>query len=53
MSGTSKNIAGVDEARLSAISTGPLPGSRKVHVRGSIHPFLRVPLRKALSCVTR
>jgi phosphomethylpyrimidine synthase len=46
MSGTSKNIADIDEARLSAITTGPLTGSRKVHVGGSIHPFLRVPLRE-------
>src|SRR5512145_855448 len=52
MSGTSKNIAGVDEARLSAITNGPLPASRKVHVRGSMHPFLRVPLREIAQTTT-
>ena len=53
MSGTSKNIAGVDEARLSAITTGPLPASRKVYVDGAIHPFLRVPLREIAQTPTR
>jgi len=53
MSPNSKNIAGVDEARLSAITTGPLPASRKVYVRGSIHPFLRVPLREIDQTPTR
>jgi phosphomethylpyrimidine synthase len=53
MSGTSKNIAGVDESRLSAISTGPMPGSRKVYVRGTIHPYLRVPMREIVQTATR
>src|SRR5689334_22205419 len=29
-----------------AVSTGPLPSSRKVHVRGIHHPDIRVPLRE-------
>jgi phosphomethylpyrimidine synthase len=53
MSGTTKNIAGVDDARLSAITTGPLPASRKVYARGSIHSFLRVPLREIAQTPTR
>ncbi len=53
MSGTSKNIAGVDEARLTAITTGALPGSRKVYARGALHPFLRVPMREIAQTATR
>jgi phosphomethylpyrimidine synthase len=53
MSGNSKNIAGVDETRLSAITTGPLPGSRKVYANGSLHPGLRVPLREIAQSPTR
>src|SRR5262245_49412846 len=45
MSGTSKNIH-VDETRLAAITTGPLPASRKVYVPGSTYSFLRVPMRE-------
>jgi len=29
-----------------AVSTGALPASRKIHVAGSIHPQIRVPLRE-------
>jgi phosphomethylpyrimidine synthase len=29
-----------------AVTTGPLPASTKVHVAGSLHPELRVPLRE-------
>src|SRR5262245_31599455 len=29
-----------------AITTGPLPGSRKAYLAGSLHPELRVPLRE-------
>jgi phosphomethylpyrimidine synthase len=53
MSGTSKNVAGVDEARLSAITTGPLPASRKVHASGSMHTFVRVPMREIDQTPTR
>jgi phosphomethylpyrimidine synthase len=28
------------------VSTGPLPASRKVHVAGTLHPDIRVPLRE-------
>ncbi|MBV9110916.1 MAG: hypothetical protein JO306_16025, partial [Gemmatimonadetes bacterium] len=28
------------------ITTGPLAGSRKVHVPGRLHPELRVPMRE-------
>jgi phosphomethylpyrimidine synthase len=53
MSGTSKSSAGVDEARLSAITTGPLPGSRKVYGIGRVHSFLRVPMREIDQTPTR
>ncbi|HMJ55992.1 MAG TPA: phosphomethylpyrimidine synthase ThiC [Polyangiaceae bacterium] len=53
MSGTSKNIAGVDEARLRAITTGPMPASRKIYASGSIHSFLRVPMREIAQTPTR
>src|SRR5258708_39922683 len=29
-----------------AVSTGPLPASRKVYVPGILHPAIRVPLRE-------
>ncbi|MER8478578.1 phosphomethylpyrimidine synthase ThiC [Mesorhizobium sp. M1163] len=29
-----------------AVSTGPLPASRKIHKSGTIHPQLRVPMRE-------
>jgi phosphomethylpyrimidine synthase len=32
--------------RPAAVTTGPLPGSRKVYVEGALHPGLRVPLRE-------
>src|SRR5688572_31212637 len=28
------------------VTTGPLPGSRKVYVEGRLHPELRVPMRE-------
>ena len=37
MSASSRNTP-VDEERLSAITTGPLPASRKVYVNGALHP---------------
>ncbi|RWI36115.1 phosphomethylpyrimidine synthase ThiC [Mesorhizobium sp.] len=33
-------------ALTSAVSTGPLPASRKIHETGSIHPQIRVPMRE-------
>src|SRR5262245_12115733 len=38
--------AHVDEQRLSTITSGPLPASRKVYVPGVLYPFIRVPLRE-------
>ncbi|MCI0422110.1 MAG: phosphomethylpyrimidine synthase ThiC, partial [Acidobacteria bacterium] len=43
----------VDDARLSAITCGPLPASRKVYVPGTVHPFLRVPMREISQTVTQ
>ena len=37
----------VDEARLSAITTGPLPASRKVHVNGALHPSSESPCARS------
>jgi phosphomethylpyrimidine synthase len=31
---------------IAAVTTGPLPASRKIYVRGSIHPDIRVPMRE-------
>ena len=31
---------------IAAVTTGPLPGSRKVYVAGRLHPDLRVPMRE-------
>ncbi|HKQ68374.1 MAG TPA: phosphomethylpyrimidine synthase ThiC [Polyangiaceae bacterium] len=52
MSGPSKTIQ-VNEERLSAITTGPLPSSRKVHASGSLHAFVRVPMREIAQSPTR
>jgi phosphomethylpyrimidine synthase len=52
MSGTPKNTQ-VDERRLAEITVGPHPASRKVHVPGSTHPFLRVPMREIAQSPTR
>jgi phosphomethylpyrimidine synthase len=43
----------VDEARLSAITTGPLPASRKVYVGGVLHPAIQVPMRQIAQTATR
>ncbi|MGZ3473715.1 MAG: phosphomethylpyrimidine synthase ThiC [Polyangiales bacterium] len=51
MSGT-KQLE-VDQARLSGITRGPLPASRKVFVSGVLHPDLRVPLREIALTPTR
>src|SRR5258708_19636280 len=52
MSASPRNTP-VDEARLTAISTGPLPASRKVHVSGSLHSAIRVPMRQIAQTSTR
>jgi phosphomethylpyrimidine synthase len=38
--------APIDNARLDAVTRGPLPGSRKVYLPGVRHKFLRVPARE-------
>jgi phosphomethylpyrimidine synthase len=45
--------AKVDEARLSAITCGPLPASRKVYLPGTLYPFLRVPMREITQTPTQ
>jgi phosphomethylpyrimidine synthase len=45
--------AKVDEARLSAITCGPLPASRKVYLPGTLYPFLRVPMREIAQTPTQ
>jgi phosphomethylpyrimidine synthase len=45
--------AKVDEARLSAITCGPLPASRKVYLPGTLYPFLRVPMREIMQTPTQ
>ena len=34
------------ETPTASVTTGPLPGSRKAHVAGRVHPDLRVPMRE-------
>jgi len=34
------------ESKLAAVTTGPLPASTKIHVRGTLHPEIAVPLRE-------
>jgi phosphomethylpyrimidine synthase len=43
----------VDEAKLGGITRGALPGSRKVHVAGVLHPSVRVPMREIAQTPTR
>jgi phosphomethylpyrimidine synthase len=31
------------------VTTGPLPASRKIHVAGSLHPDIRVPMREIVT----
>ncbi|MEK8090791.1 phosphomethylpyrimidine synthase ThiC [Thermithiobacillus plumbiphilus] len=50
---TQPNYLQVDDQKLHAISTGPMPGSRKVYVPGSIHPDIRVPMREIAQNPTR
>jgi len=45
--------AKVDEARLSTITCGPLPASRKVYLPGTLHRFLRVPMREIAQTPTQ
>jgi phosphomethylpyrimidine synthase len=45
--------AKVDEARLEAITCGPLPASRKVYLPGTLYPFLRVPMREIAQTPTQ
>lgn len=52
MSGASRKLH-VDEQVLTGITQGPLPGSRKVYVPGTLHPDVRVPLREILQHPTR
>ena len=44
--------AHIDEQRLSTITSGPLPASRKVYVPGARYPFIRVPLREIRQTLT-
>jgi phosphomethylpyrimidine synthase len=43
----------VDGARLEGITRGPLPASRKVYLRGNLHPEVRVPVREISLTPTR
>jgi phosphomethylpyrimidine synthase len=43
----------VDAAALAGITTGPLPGSRKVYRTGTLHPAVRVPVREISQTPTR
>jgi phosphomethylpyrimidine synthase len=48
-----KKTLSVDEAALAGITTGPLPGSRKVYRTGTLHPEVRVPVREISQTPTR
>ncbi len=52
MSGAPKNVH-VDAANLEGITVGPLPGSRKIHVKGTLHPSVQVPMREIALTPTR
>jgi len=52
MSGASRSLK-VDGKVLEGISRGPLPASRKVHVSGTLHPDVRVPMREISQTPTR
>ena len=43
----------VDAAALAGITRGPLPASRKVYLRGTLHPDVRVPVREIAQTPTR
>jgi len=42
-----------ETAEGTGLTVGPIPGSRKVHVPGTRHPFLRVPLREVALAPSR
>ncbi|MBI2388517.1 MAG: phosphomethylpyrimidine synthase ThiC, partial [Deltaproteobacteria bacterium] len=48
-----RNQKSVDEARLSGITRGPFPASRKIFVEGTLHPDVRVPMREISQTPTR
>jgi len=43
----------VDEKRLSGITRGPFPASKKIYVAGELHPDIRVPMREIAQTPTR
>ncbi|HYR55024.1 MAG TPA: phosphomethylpyrimidine synthase ThiC [Myxococcaceae bacterium] len=52
MSATTKQHR-IEESALRNISRGPLPASRKVFVPGTLHSFIRVPMREITQTPTR
>jgi phosphomethylpyrimidine synthase len=52
MSATPKQH-GIEETALRNISRGPLPASRKIFVPGTLHSFIRVPMREISQTTTR
>jgi len=52
MSATAKQHR-IEETALRSISRGPLPASRKVFVPGTLHSFIRVPMREISQTSTR
>ncbi|MGA9522147.1 MAG: phosphomethylpyrimidine synthase ThiC [Myxococcaceae bacterium] len=53
MSGNARNQLRVDDEALAGITRGPLPGSRKVYVSGSLHDDVHVPMREIEQTPTR
>jgi phosphomethylpyrimidine synthase len=49
----SRTATHLDDQKLSEITTGPLPASRKVYLPGQLHPFIRVPRREIAQTATR
>src|SRR5260370_5939897 len=43
----------IEETALRNISRGPLPASRKIFVPGTLHSFIRVPMREISQTATR
>jgi phosphomethylpyrimidine synthase len=43
----------VNDGQLDKVTRGPLPGSRKAHAAGALHPQLRVPFREVLQTPTQ
>ncbi|MBI3185737.1 MAG: phosphomethylpyrimidine synthase ThiC [Myxococcales bacterium] len=41
------------DGKLERVTRGPLPGSRKIYVSGTLHPELRVPMREIRQTPTR